>query len=188
MQIPLRNLPQNFQDRINVVHSIDEPLDNLTVNDICKRCNISRKKFYSLFETKYDIMFWYVDFCATPTTAKIGSELTWREGIVAFIKLLDEERVLLTAVAPDFSNKPRSLFWNLREKRLHNLEDGIKACGKTDITPMLRHEIDIYNDLVPRLINLWMLPNDFESLDDFASFWINCVPRTLYWALDKESA
>ena len=37
----------------------NESYDNITIKDICKRANISRQRFYYLFESKDEIVMYY---------------------------------------------------------------------------------------------------------------------------------
>lgn len=186
MQIPLAKIPPHLHERLSVVRSIDAPLDTLTVNGICAKCGITRKKFYSLFETKQQIIYWYVELCASLTLQEIGIERSWRDGVSTFLELIDEQRPFLSADAPTLANKPKSHFWELGAKRLANIERAISICGKSPMTPRLRQEVALYSETVPRLVNQWLLPNDFEGRDDYVQFWLDCVPRGLYDALDIE--
>lgn len=180
-------IPPNFSERIAVVHSISEPLESITVQEICRRNGITRTKFYSLFETKQHILLWYLEFCAEMTLVDIGTELTWEQGVTSFLEVVESEGAFLRASAAVFDSAPKAAFWLLRDKRTRNIEQAIERLGKTSIDSVLRSEIDLYSDLVPQLIRLRMTSGSLFSEEDFTRLWVDCVPRGLHWALDRES-
>ncbi len=184
VQIPLADVPADFRDKIAVLHAADSPLDRMTVSAICKKCGISRKKFYTLFESKYDIMYWYLDFCFSVSLYKIGRILTWREGITTCLELVEQERSFFLADYENLVQKQKSYYWPLNARRIDVIEETLALRGFTDLSAALRLEIAIYSNWVPDLIRHWIQPNDFIGLDDYVGFWLDCVPKGLYEALE----
>lgn len=187
VQIPLADVPADFQDKIAILHAADSPLDRMTVSAICKKCGISRKKFYTLFESKYDIMYWYLDFCFSVSLYKIGRTFTWREGVATCLELVEQERPFFLADYEDLVQKQKSYYWPLNVRRIEVIEETLSQRGFTDLPAALRMEVAIYSNWVPDLIRHWIQPNDFRNLDDYVGFWLDCVPRALYEALEIEA-
>lgn len=184
MQIPLSDVPIDYQEKIAVLHAANSPLDRMTVDAICKNCGISRKKFYTLFESKYDIMYWYLDFCFSVSLYKIGKGLSWQEGVTTCLELVTQEQAFFLADYESLLDKEKSYYWPLRTKRIAVIEETLVAHRKAELTAKLRAEIAVYSNLVPDLIRHWIQPNKFRDLDEYVSFWIDCVPAELYKTLD----
>lgn len=182
VQIPLADVPADYRDKIAVLHAADSPLDRMTVSAICKKCGISRKKFYSLFDSKYGIMYWYLDFCFSVSLYKIGRALSWQEGVATCLELVEQERPFFLADYEDIVQKQQSYYWPLKARRIEVIEETLAHRG-VPLTPTLQAEASVYSNLVPDLIRYWIQANDFASLDDYVGFWIDCVPRGLYRAL-----
>lgn len=184
MQIPLADVPADFQDKIAVLHAVDRPLDSMTVSAVCAACGISRKKFYTLFDSKYDIMYWYLDFCFSVSLYRIGRDLGWREGVKACLELVEQERAFFLADYEDLVQKRGSYYWPLNARRVAAIEETLERRDGRGLTPALRLEAAVYSNLVPELIRYWIKPNDFGSVDEYVAFWLDCVPRGLYETLD----
>ncbi len=183
MQIPLADVPADFQDKIAVLHAVDRPLDSMTVSAICKKCCVSRKKFYTLFDSKYDIMYWYLDFCFSVSLYRIGRDLAWREGVTACLELVEQERAFFLADYEDLVQKRGSYYWPLNARRIAAIEETLARRGE-EATATLRLEATVYSNLVPDLIRYWIKPNEFNDVGEYVDFWLDCVPRGLYEALD----
>lgn len=182
MQIPLSSIPDDFCDKTAIMHAVDKPLEDITVEYICRRCGISRSKFYSLFESKYDIGYWYLSFVYDQTLGRVGTELTWREGIEGCLELMDQERVYFnyTSRTPD---KVPNLYWMIRADRVRRLEEVFAERGIA-LTEALRTEADIYSEVVDTLLRRWVEGSTELSLEEFVDLWLDCVPRKLFAALD----
>lgn len=156
----------------------------MTVSAICKKCGISRKKFYTMFESKYDIMYWYLDFCFSVSLYKIGRSLTWHEGVTTCLELVEQERPFFLADYEDLVQKQKSYYWPLKARRIEVIEETLALRGLTQPSAALRLEASIYSNWVPDLIRHWLQPNDFLNLEEYVGFWIDCVPKGLYEALE----
>lgn len=157
----------------------------MTVSIICKKCGISRKKFYTLFDSKYDIMYWYLDFCFSVSLYRIGRDLTWRDGIRTCLELVTQERAFFLADYEDIVQKRGSYYWPLNARRIQVVEETLERRAGKGLTAMLRLEVAVYSNLVPDLIRYWIKPNDFFGMEEYVAFWLDCVPRGLYEALDS---
>lgn len=182
MQIQLSEIPSDFNKRIAVMHVVDRPLEDLTVDDICKRSGISRSSFYEMFKSKYDIGYWYLDLVYRLTLGKIGRTLTWREGVAACLELMDQERVYYGYTSRTPENVP-NLYWMVQSDRVEDMEQVLRDRGAV-VTPKLHMEVKLYAELVDRLLRYWVEPNEFASIDEYVDLWIDCVPSELFASLE----
>ncbi|MEG0375260.1 MAG: hypothetical protein RR672_06460, partial [Raoultibacter sp.] len=143
-----------------------------------------RKKFYTLFESKYDIMYWYLNFCFSVSLYKIGRTLSWQEGVTACLELVTQEQAFFLADYESLLDKEKSYYWPLRTKRIASIEETLVTHRNVELTATLRGEIAVYSNLVPDLIRHWIQPNKFRDLEEYVSFWLDCVPTGLYKALN----
>lgn len=183
MQIQLSEIPSDFNKRIAVMHVVDRPLEDLTVDDICKRCGISRSKFYEMFKSKYDIGYWYLDLVYKLTLGKIGRTLTWREGIVSCLELMDQERTYYGHTSRTPENVP-NLYWVVQGDRVKDMERVLKERAIA-ISPGLRIQMKLYAELVDKLLRCWVEPNEIGSVEQYADLWISCIPNELYACLES---
>ncbi len=78
--------------KFRILHSIDGPIDDLTVGQICETSGISRQAFYSHFKSKYDVPYWLFDLANDLYVSKIGRELSWEEGYREAFAFIHDER------------------------------------------------------------------------------------------------
>lgn len=65
--------------KLKILKTIDEPIIDLSVADICRKAGISRQTFYHYFNSKYDVLSWWMFFCNTFYTDRIGIDYGWEE-------------------------------------------------------------------------------------------------------------
>lgn len=53
----------DFEAKIKILHAVDRPIEQLSLEEICARAGISRQTFYKHFDSKYSIGLWYSNFC-----------------------------------------------------------------------------------------------------------------------------
>lgn len=178
LRMPLSEIPKDFPLKTSIMHAVDGPLEEVTVERICRRCGISRSKFYGLFASKYDIGHWYLTFVYDVSLGKIGRTLGWREGIILCLSLMDEERTYF-AHTSDTPEKVPNLFWLVRGDREDRVRVILRERGVA-LTPKLQIEIKAYAEIVDILLREWVTMSRPCSCEDFADIWLECVPRELY--------
>lgn len=80
-------LSKGDETKLKVLHSLDQPLKDLTVEAICRKSGVSKPTFYRHFSSKIDIPVWASQFMNRLTLDQIGRTLTWREGLEAYFAL-----------------------------------------------------------------------------------------------------
>lgn len=179
----LEGWPGSYRDRIAILHAVKRPLERETVEAICATCGCSRRKFYRLFHSKYDIMYWYLDSCFSESLYRIGRTLSWEDGITMCLSLVNREREFFLLDYENQTGKPRSYYWPLDAKRKRAMADALKARGVA-VTPTLDVEMRLYSREVPGLIREWFTQGDAFQVGEFAGIWRRCVPDDLYRALE----
>lgn len=177
-------IPADYHERMQIFHAITRPLEDVTVSEICRTCGISRKKFYALFSSKYEVTHWYLDFCFSVSLYEIGRTLTWHEGIAVCLELVKEERAFFLADYLNFVSKSRSYYWPLDGKRKEAMLETLRLHGISECSARLQLEIALYSQLVPDLIRYWLQSDEFEDADEYALLWEDCVPRELHASLE----
>lgn len=86
-----------LETKLRILDSIDRPIDELSVGDICARVGISRQAFYNHFKSKYDILPWWGEHCAERYIFKIGVDYSWEEGYLLGTDLFHTKRDVLIA-------------------------------------------------------------------------------------------
>lgn len=179
-------VPRDYAKKIAVLQAVDAPLRRITVNEICSKANISRKTFYSLFETKESIMSWFQGVCMDLSIMKIGTTLSWREGLTLYLELLEEQRRFFEIHYVEWSDKSVSMSLSLFRKRQSDIRSLLEARG-VPIDPVLVMEMQAFALTMPEFMRIWFSPNDFESMESFVDTWIDCIPRRLYEVSEKVS-
>lgn len=91
--------------RLRIMHAVDRPLEQLTVDRICRNVGVSRQTFYNYFTSKMEIPLWYSALCDELTLGEIGRSLTWRQGLESYFELLYRERRFLERTADRMGRK-----------------------------------------------------------------------------------
>ena len=78
--------------KLSTLKSITRPIDEMTVKELCRETGISRQTFYTYFESKYDIAYWYMELCETATFNDFHSRDEWRAALDDYAALMYEHR------------------------------------------------------------------------------------------------
>lgn len=95
MALVLMRLSEADEMRLRFMHAVDRPLEQVTVDLLCRRVGVSRQTFYNHFSSKMEIPLWYSSLCDELTLKEIGRALTWSQGLEAYFELLYRERTFL---------------------------------------------------------------------------------------------
>lgn len=78
--------------KLGALRSVTRPIDEMTVKELCRETGISRQTFYTYFESKYDIAYWYMELCETATLNGFRSGEEWRRALDSYAALMYEYR------------------------------------------------------------------------------------------------
>lgn len=162
--------------RLSVLRAITEPIEDMTVSQISAAAGISRQTFYSLFQTKYDIAYWYITLVEKLYIYEIGRTLTLEEGLAGFFEMLDRERASLANAlekSPDkrelrarLAHLENELLWTIQSKGFE-VTDDTKFC--------LAYTVESANCLVAG----WCIHRAQESAATMTRRLLLCVPQKL---------
>lgn len=173
-----------FSEKLDLIRSIDKPLDQITVSEICTRNGMSRNRFYRLFPTKEDMFHWLIGYCFAISLDEVGKSLTWQEGVEGFLAAMDEDRAFILDASLELIEKPKLLRLPFETSREGNIIKTLTDYKKRDVDASLRLEIQTYVISEENLARQWLLPNGFTDATEYSQTWINCIPRNLYEALE----
>lgn len=89
----------------------NESYDNITIKDICKRANISRQRFYYLFESKDEIVMYYLNdfFIQLETFINDNNIISLYDLIFQYFSAIDKDEYIkkfmhINNILPMFSD------------------------------------------------------------------------------------
>lgn len=166
----------NDETRLKILHSVTEPIENMTVSQISAIAGVSRQTFYALFPSKYDIAYWYLGEAESQFLYEIGRTLTLDEGLLGYFTFLDKERPFL---ANAFERNPDKR--ELRQRlALPENEFLWTAASKgepidEDLMFCIAYTVESANCLVAS----WCIHGKDESAETVARRLAMCVPPRL---------
>ena len=109
---------ENTRDKIFRIASklfIEKGYNNVTIDDICGACNLSKRAFYYHLKSKNDILFHYYDHVIdniTPLLMQmLNTDSNWEQLILMFDYLIDR----MVDLGPDINSQLLSI--NLQDKK-----------------------------------------------------------------------
>lgn len=141
MLISLSSIPTDFQEKMAVFHAIDKPVERLTVNEICMKCGISRKRFYELFDSKHAIVQWYLIWASSVSVYEAGRALSWRTSILRWLQLIEEERQYFEVDQEEAVNRQEGYYLFMARRCSISMEETLTQFRKIKTTPMLKVEL-----------------------------------------------
>ncbi|MDR0627504.1 MAG: TetR/AcrR family transcriptional regulator, partial [Bifidobacteriaceae bacterium] len=78
----LYDIPAGYETRMRILKALSEmlrnqPLEAVTVSEICAQADLSRTSFYRHFVDKYGAVNWYNQLFDQRSLAQIGRSMTW---------------------------------------------------------------------------------------------------------------
>ena len=168
--------------RMRILNAIDEPLDSLSVADICAKAGISRQTFYNHFKSKYSIISWWSECCEPIYLDKIGFQYSWEEGTLRHTRLIYSMQNVL---GPALSHSHTQEFTNETvARRRDRVLDALNRRG-VEVDDLMRFCVDQYAFEVTRTAtNIAKLNvNRSIGLVLTAKMGVATVPAPLYDAL-----
>jgi AcrR family transcriptional regulator len=165
-----------------ILRSIDRPIEDMTVTDVCAASKVSRQTFYTYFKSKYDIAYWYVSLAEELYLFEIGRVLSLEDGLQAFFAFLYRER---DAMVNAFEKAPSK-----REVR-HRLERSISEFSSTlqrngfDMTDDALFCLDFIVESANCLLASWCLQGMKVDPETMARRLALCVPALFTDALKR---
>lgn len=158
----------------------EEPLEKISIGEICARCNLNRKSFYYHFKDKYDLINWIFDteFLSVAATRVYCKK--W-DGIEDLCKYLYENRcfykkALLINDANSFSNHLKTIMEPLIKMRLQEVSEN---------NLVTKFQLDFYSDAFLFTIGRWLLSSECLEPQAFIKELQSCIYMTAESALKE---
>lgn len=171
-------LPKDYETKMKIITGVDRPLQDLTVDAICRASGVSRPTFYRHFESKYDLSYWYAGFCEQLTLDKIGRTLTWREALQKHFELLSQEKNLF--YCSSFNPQKEELQKKKRLKRVQTLLTTLHECHGIENDATFRFYAEAYALVEAATAAEWFSTSMEAPPDQMAELLEACVPEPLH--------
>ena len=172
--------PKDFEIKRRIVGGVDRPIEELTVDAICRNSGVSRPTFYRHFGSKYDLSSWYAKCVGEFYLDQIGRLYDWQEGLTQHFVLLHEKRDLFY-----YGSESSQDIYLAEAMQLHRRqvlagtlkERGVAYDSEMDFC------VNAYAFLETGLAARWMRHNMDQDPVELAHYLVRCIPSTLYEAL-----
>ena len=149
-----------------------EPLDKISIAEICDRCNLNRKSFYYHFEDKPNLINWIFDTEYLSEASKKSYATQWEsvENLCRYLYLNKNfyKKVLKSQDAEHFTNHIRLIIEPIIKTALEN------QSNKEDLS---RFKLSFYTDAVFLSIHNWLTHNTDMNWVDFSQELKLCLTR-----------
>lgn len=176
-------MPKGTETKFKILHSIDRPVDKISVGDICSNAHISRQAFYNHFESKYQIAYWFFDLVNNLYLSHIGRDMDWDDAVFGAMKLIDDERpYLINAFAENpHDNEVEPFLEDWKEHLIETLRDYCTV----EMDDEMFFYVDFYISQGNQLIVDWCLSEEGVSPETAARYFTGCAPSKLREALQR---
>ena len=173
----------DFEAKIKILHAVDRPIEQLSLEEICARAGISRQTFYKHFDSKYSIGLWYSNFCNQYILFQVGRRYSWHDALEMHFAMLCKELDFLT----------RSVTGNLRkqlgdEQRLTLREEWSRTLaerGAAGVDREMAFYVATFSSILVESTGAWLMDSgEAVPVEEHLRWVENCIPRPLYQAMN----
>lgn len=175
-------VPKDFEIKRRIVDGVDRPIEELTVDAICRNSGVSRPTFYRHFGSKFDLSSWYAKCVGEFYLDQIGRAYSWEEGLTEHFALLYEKRDLFFFGAE--SSQDSYLTEAMQLHRREVLTQTLQERG-VELTPALGFCVEAYVLLETAMAGRWMSHRMDRDPEELGRYLAQCVPAPLYEALGR---
>lgn len=150
-----------------------EPLEKISIGEICEKCGLNRKSFYYHFEDKYDLVNWIFDSEFLTVAATKVYTKKW-DGIEDLCRYLYEnkcfyKKALKVDDLNSFTNHLKTIIQPLLKIRLE------EAMGGKGVT---KFQLNFYTDAFIFTISRWLLDSNLLPYQEFLEELKSCIYMT----------
>jgi len=174
----------DYEAKVNILRSIDRRIEDISINELCEKCNISKQTFYKYFDSKYSIGMWYSDFCSSYFLYQAGRKYTWHEALsMHFAMLKKESQYLALSVTGDLRKQ-------LSDGRSRSLEEKLHETLVEYKNLVVDDEMEFYIHATSKIIvdntAEWLFRDmEFLTSEKYVSCLEKCIPEPLRIAIDS---
>ena len=149
---------------------IEEPLDKISIGEICERCSLNRKSFYYHFDSKPDLVNWIFDTEFFADVASDSDSLSWQDLETLCGYLYDHKnfyrKVLKSQDADFFTSHLKELIEPLLSNKLKDITASHLV---TDF------QLIFFTDAFIFTISRWLTDSKLISCEEFFRDLISCI-------------
>lgn len=164
--------------KFKILHAVHKPLDELSVQEICRDASISRKTFYRHFESKYDIPVWHGKLAQSLYLDQAGRTTDWQTGYYHDFRLLAEERGFYICAYKN-SGRLADEFPQMNEHREAVLLETIQDWHHTQVDDDLMFCLDAFVMLETVLVTRWLRTGCELAPEILAKRMVALIPSSL---------
>ena len=174
-------LSKGDEVKLRVLHAVGRPIDELTVEALCRKAGISKPTFYRHFDSKYDLARWASDFMCSITLDQIGRSLTWDEGLESYFALGLSELEPLRNVRSDAAEYERCCAYRA-QRRFATIAETLALPGVT-VDETMRSIIEGHVRMELHFSEERLDPTRTRDVKEIVSIFKSFIPAALYNAL-----
>lgn len=168
--------------KFKILHAVNQPLDELSVREICKNAGISRDTFYRHFESKYDIPVWHGKLAQSLYLDQAGRTTDWETGYYHDFRLLSEEKDFYTCAYKN-SGRLADEFPQMNEHRKAVLLETIQGWHHVRVDDDLMFCLDAFVMLETVLVTRWLRTGCDLAPELLAKRMVALIPPSLLRAM-----
>ncbi len=150
-----------------------EPLEKISIGEICEKCGLNRKSFYYHFEDKYDLVNWIFDteFLSVAAIKSYSNKWESIEELCRYLYLNKcfYKKAIKVNEHNSFTNHLKSIIKPLIKLRL---EEAMKG---NEVT---KFQLNFYTDAFIFTIARWLLDPNLLPYDEFLEELKSCIYMT----------
>lgn len=179
-------LPHGSELKMRILHSIDRPLDEMTVAEICARTGISRRTFYNHFKSKRAILPWFAGLARLAFTERIGRDISLADGLLMTYEFIHGERdfIIFAAEYDYLIDGPHDPEW---DKWYEAYVETIRRYHHVRVDEELEVLLFGFVSLEAALVKRWVRDKLEPSPADFVARLMEFAPARLRRLLDPVS-
>lgn len=170
----------SFGVKFSILKALDQPIETITVDAICKNSGISRRTFYNHFESKHALLPWWSAWCEQFALDQIGRTMTWEEGYYWHIHLMMYGKSFLVAAVKNGVYFPFFGGYQISVRRKEIIRETLVDYCEVELSDELSFCIDSLTHLESEIFSKWCQEGLNLSRREYASMFLNIVPPKLY--------
>ncbi len=172
--------------KLKIIHSIDARPSALSIDEICRRCDITRQTFYYHFKSRGDMSTWLTLHIDGFYLDKMGRDYGCLEAYTRHLDLLATEKTFFCHSTKDsLLNRPYR--FSIAQTREAIMMDTLTGYCDVEIDDELRYMVSAVTASEVEILCEWFRRGCPQKPREIGRILANCVPARLR-ALFDESA
>jgi AcrR family transcriptional regulator len=175
----------DIQMKFRILRAVDQPIDELSVKDICANAHISRDTFYRHFASKYDIAVWHGEYVQGFNLDNVGRTIDWQTGYYLDFSLLAAEERFYTRALRNLGRNVGE-FPLMNDHRKNVIVETLQDWRKIPLNDSLMFCLDAFVTMETMLVSRWLRDGCNPEPSVFAKRMMDVVPHPLVSAMSLD--